>query len=101
METDDRRVSEMRNLGPACEKDLNEAGITNAHDLIALGPEEAFRQMLLVRMRAGRTAKWCNAAYLYALYGAIHDVDWRSIPEQKKLDFKKLAALMRKSGEFE
>lgn len=91
----------MRNLGPACEKDLKAADILTAHDLIAIGPEEAFRQMLLGRIRSGRSAKCCNAAYLYALYGAIHDLDWRAIPEQKKIDFKKLAAEMRKSGEFE
>lgn len=91
----------MRNLGPACEKDFNEAGIMNAHDLIALGPEENFRQMLLGRMRSGRNAMCCNAAYFYAIYGAIHDVDWRSIPEQKKIDFKKLTASMRKYREFE
>ena len=101
MKTDDRRISEMRNLGPVCEKDFNDAGIMTAHDLIALGPEEAFRQMLLGRMRSGRSAKCCNAAYLYAIYGAIYDIDWRAIPEQKKLDYKKLAAAMRKSGEFE
>ncbi len=99
-QTDDRRISEMRNLGPACEKDLEAVGILTAHDLIAIGPETAFRQMLLGRMRLGRSAKCCNAAYLYALYGAIHDLDWRSIPEQKKIEFKMLAAEMRDSDEF-
>jgi len=98
--TDDRRISEMRNLGPACERDLKAVDIVTAHDLIAIGPEAAFRLMLLGRMRLGRSVKCCNAAYLYALYGAIHDLDWRAIPEQKKIEFKKLAAEMRKSGEF-
>ena len=100
MQTDDRRISEMRNLGPACEKDLNEAGIMTAHDLIAIGPEEAFRLMLLSRIRSGRSAKCCNAAYLYAIYGAIYDMDWRAIPEQKKIDFKNLTSSMRRSGKF-
>jgi DNA transformation protein and related proteins len=98
--TDDRRISEMRNLGPACEKDLNAAGIFTAHDLIAIGPEEAFRHLLAARQQLGRGTKCCNAAYLYALYGAIHDIDWRAIPEPKKIEFKKLAARMRKSGEY-
>jgi hypothetical protein len=100
MKTDDRRISEMRNLGPACERDLNDAGIMNARDLIELGAEEAFRQMLQSRMRNGRGAKCCSAAYLYAIYGAIYDIDWRAIPEQKKIDFKRLTAALRKSGEF-
>jgi DNA transformation protein and related proteins len=100
-QTDDRRISEMRNLGPICERDFRAIGVLTAHDLIAIGPEEAFRQMLLGRKKLGRSTKCCNAAYLYAIYGAIHDLDWRKIPEQKKFDFKKLAESMRASGEFE
>ena len=97
---EDRAISEMKNLGPACEKDLNAVGIATAYDLTVLGPEEAFRRMLAGRMRSGRSAKCCNAAYLYAIYGAIHDIDWRQIPEHKKLEFKRIAAKMRNSGEF-
>jgi len=95
---DTRAVSEMRNLGPACQFDLNAAGIHSAQDLIDLGPEASFRLMLQVRIEQGRSAKCCNAAYLYAIYGAIHDIDWRKIPEHKKREFKKLAASMRESG---
>ena len=98
--TDTRKISEMRNLGPACEKDLNAAGIYTAEDLKRLGPEDAFVQMLLGRVKQGRSAKCCNAAYLYALYGAIHDVDWRELPDQQKQKFKALAAEMRELGRF-
>ncbi len=98
--TDDRLISEMRNLGPACERDLNAAGITTAEELKALGVERAFLQMLQVRKREGRSAKSCNAAYLYALYGAIHDVDWLDVPEQEKQRFKELTAEIRESGQF-
>ncbi len=90
----------MRNLGPACEQDLNAAGISTAEELIALGPVEAFVKMLIGRKQQGHDTKCCNAAYLYALYGAIHDIDWREVPEEKKQEFKKLTAEMRQSKVF-
>ncbi len=52
-----RRISEMRNLGPVCEQDLNAVGLLTAADLIRLGPAEAFVQMLEGRVKRGRTAK--------------------------------------------
>ena len=97
---DERKISEMRNLGPACEQDLNAAGIYTAEELKTLGPEGAFLKMLDGRVRQGRSAKCCNAAYLYALYGAIHDIDWRDLPEKKKAEFKTLTADLRASGQF-
>ncbi len=97
---DTRKISEMRNLGPACEGDLNAVGIHTAEDLKRIGAEAAFVQMLEGRLKLGRSAKCCNAAYLYALYGAIHDVDWRELPESQKDKFKALAAEMRESGRF-
>lgn len=97
---DERTISEMRNLGPACERDLNAAGIFTAEQLKKLGPEAAFVAMLRGRQQHDRTARCCNAAYLYALYGAIHDVDWRDVPNNQKSEFKALTAEMRASGEF-
>ena len=97
---DNRSISEMRNLGPACERDFNAVGICKAEQLIAMGPEEAFLRMLAGRKEKGTSAKCCNAAYLYAIYGAIHDVDWRDVPERKKNEFKRLTAELRESGEF-
>lgn len=87
----------MRNLGPACERDLNAVGIESAQDLIDLGPEDAFLQMMLGRRSRGDGVKACNAAYMYAMYGAIHDVDWRDVPERQKTEFKKYAAELRES----
>lgn len=97
---DTRRISEMRNLGPACERDLNAVGICTAEQLKSLGAEEAFLRMLAGRKKNGTSSKCCNAAYLYAIYGAIHDVDWRDVPDRKKRAFKKLTAELRASGEF-
>lgn len=97
---DNRKISEMRNLGPAVEKDLAAIGITHAQQVIDLGAEETFLRMLHGRMKLGRSAKCCSAAYLYALYGAIHDVDWRELPEDIKEQFKSWTAELRASGQF-
>ena len=97
---DARRISEMRNLGPACEADLNAVGIMTAQHVIDLGAEDTFIQMLLGRQATGRSAKCCNALYLYAIYGAIHDIDWRSLPEDKKEQYKTFTQLLRESGQF-
>lgn len=99
-DSDSRTISEMRNLGPACERDFAAVGIVTADQLKRLAPEDAFVKMLLGRKQAERSMKCCNAAYLYAIYGAIHDIDWRSIPEAKKRQFKKFAAELRESGDF-
>ena len=97
---DNRRISEMRNLGPACERDFNAAGIFTAEEVKRLGVEETFMQMLIGRIKQGRAAKCCNAAYLYAIHGAIHDIDWRNVPEAKKAEYKALTAELRDSGRF-
>jgi DNA transformation protein and related proteins len=100
LKPDSRKISQMRNLGPACERDLNLAGIFTAGELIDLGAEAAFFQMLAARARLGSAAKLCHAAYLYAIYAAIHDLDWREVPVHKKEDFKQLTAELRASGRY-
>ena len=56
--------------------------------------------MLEGRIKLGRSAKCCNALYLYSIFGAINDVDWRDIPKNKKIEFKKYTEKLRKSGRF-
>jgi hypothetical protein len=95
-----RKISEMRNLGPAVEKDLIGVGITTAQQVIDLGAEETFVRMLLGRQKIGRSDKCCNALYLYAIHGAIKDIDWRELPEKLKQQFKDFTAELRDSGQF-
>ena len=90
----------MRNLGPACERDLNSVGIFTAQDLFKVGIEMAFIMLLRGRVARGLSTFGCNAAFLYAMYGAVHDLDWRKIPAAKKNEFKKWTAQLRESGEF-
>jgi DNA transformation protein and related proteins len=98
--TDERRISQMRNLGPACEEDLNAVGIYTAQDLIDTGIEAAFIKLLQGRVARGLPTHGCNAAYLYALHGALHDCDWRDVPETKKVEYKKWTAEIRAAGTF-
>jgi DNA transformation protein len=97
---DERTISQLRNLGPVCEQELNAAGIFTFKELKALGAEAAFLCVMETRKKNGLSAKCCNATYLYALYGAIHDIDWREVPEKKKLEFKQVTAELRASGRF-
>lgn len=94
------KISEMRNLGPAVEKDLQAVGIFYAEEVIKLGPEKTFLKMLDGRKKLGRSAKCCNALYLYSIYGAIHNIDWRSIPEKKKKEYKALTEKLRATGKY-
>lgn len=98
--TSQRQLSDLRNLGPVCQRDLNAAGIFTPEELTEVGAEGAFLRLLEVRKARGTSRKCCNAAYLYAIYGAIHDVDWREIPKAKKRAFKRLTAELRQSGRF-
>ena len=54
---DDRKISDMRNLGPACERDLNAAGIHTAAELKQLGAEGAFIKVLDRSTRTGAECK--------------------------------------------
>ncbi|MEM7474306.1 MAG: TfoX/Sxy family DNA transformation protein [Planctomycetota bacterium] len=94
---DERCISEMRNLGPCCERDLSAVGITTAANLKQIGVEEAFRQLLIGRRQRGLEVTCCNAAYLYALHGAVYDLDWRELPEDLEQRYKDFAAEMRQS----
>ena len=70
----------MRNLGPAVEKDLNAVGVFYASEVKKLGAKKTFIKMLAGRLKLGRSAGCCNALYLYSIYGAINNLDWRDIP---------------------
>ncbi len=94
------KISKMMNLGPAVENDFNAIGITHADQIIKLGPEKAFIKMLEGRLKLNRSAKCCNALYLYSLYGAIHNIHWTQIPEKKKKAFKACTEKLRKTGRF-
>lgn len=93
---DDRRIRELRNLGPACERDLNAVGIYTLADILDRGVEATFLQLMQGKPKRKKGGKIFHATYLCALYGAVHDLDWRDIPESKKEYFKRLTAQLRR-----
>lgn len=100
MENANRQVSLLKNIGPTLASDLNAAGIFTHADLVALGAKQAFLKLLAARQQSGRSVACCNASYLYALYGAIADINWQALPEHKKTEFKRYTQSLRESGHF-
>jgi hypothetical protein len=54
---DGKQISELRNLDPACERDLNAVGIYTLGDIKVLGFEENFLQMMKGRIKRAQTHK--------------------------------------------
>lgn len=94
------KIADMMNLGPAVEKDFKSMGITKPSQIKKMGAKKAFIKMLEGRLKINRSAKCCNALYLYAIYGAIHEITWTQIPESIKNEFKRFTDKLRKTGRF-
>lgn len=90
----------MRNLGPSVAKDLAAVEIIYAEQIKKLGPKKTFIKMLGGRKKLGRSTKCCNALYLYSIYGAIYNKDWKEIPKSMKEQCKKFTEELRNSGKF-
>lgn len=80
-------AKQLMNIGPNLAAKLVEAGIDSPEKLRRMGAKKAFERMYA----DGDFYGDFNAAYLYALEGAIRDCDWLDIPEKIKLEYKKYA----------
>ena len=80
-------AKQLRNVGPKLAAKLVEADIDSPEKLRKLGAKRAFKKMYA----KGDAYGDFNAAYLYALEGAIRDCDWLEIPEKIKLEYKEYA----------
>ncbi len=72
-----RPPSALRNLGPKLEAAFAKAGITTAEELIAMGPEAAYAQLLTTGMRP-------HFAVFWALTFAIQDRPWSDLGSEEK-----------------
>jgi DNA transformation protein and related proteins len=70
-------VGDLRNLGPSSSAWLNEVGIFTKGQLEEIGPAEAYLRVC----EAGLNP---TINFLWALAGAIFDVDWTEIPKDMK-----------------
>lgn len=88
-----KNIERLRNIGPKSARQLVAVGITSHTQLKKLGAEKAF--MKLWEKFGGEME--INALYLYALEGAIYDIDFRAIPEKRKKEFRELTKELRNS----
>ena len=77
-------LTSMRNIGKELERKLKLTGIHSAEDLTALGSKEAYFKLKL------RFPEVC-AVHLYALQGAIENIDFNMLSEETKKDLKNFA----------
>jgi DNA transformation protein len=81
--TDDRPIIELRNIDPAITQWLHEVGIDSADELREIGAARAYRTM-----RAWRP--WsAELIVLWALEGAINDVDWIDVTPERRLELRR------------
>lgn len=80
-------AKQLRNVGPKLASKLIEAGIDSPDQLRKLGAKKAFSMMYAT----GDSYGDYNAAYLYALEGAIRNCDWLEIPEEIKQEYREYA----------
>jgi DNA transformation protein len=80
-------VKQLRNIGPKLATKLVEAKIDSPEKLRRLGAKKAFDKMYA----DGDSYGDFNAAYLYALEGAIRDCDWLDIPDTIRQEYKAYA----------
>jgi DNA transformation protein len=73
----------MRNIGEATAAWLHEVGIDSADDLRRAGAVEAYR-----KVKAWRP--WdVTLILLWALEGAIEDVDWMDVTPERRLELRR------------
>jgi DNA transformation protein len=73
----------MRNIGETTAAWLHEVGIDSADDLRRIGAVEAYR-----RVKAWRP--WdVTLIVLWALEGAIEDVDWMDVSPERRLSLRR------------
>ena len=74
MNSNNRAISQLRNLGPKMEKYLAEVGIEDEQTLRKVGPVDAYYRVKLLHPRI------INRMALYAIYGALNDqrTGWKS-----------------------
>lgn len=87
MTTINQLSKQLRNVGPKLAEKMIAAGIDTPDKLKKLGAKKAFATMY----KDGDAYGDFNAAYLYALEGAIRDCDWSDIPDTVKDEYKAYA----------
>jgi len=75
-------IANLRNLGPVSASMILQVGIKDSKELLR---QDAVDVYLLLKLFGFKV----NHNMLWALYGAINDVDWREIKDSDKKKLKK------------
>lgn len=73
-----------KDIGTTIEKRLNEINVYTLADLAEHTPKKAYRD--ICNNYPDKTIPKCY--YLYALQGALMDVDWRALPKKIKKELQ-------------
>lgn len=80
-------AKQLKNIGPKMAQRLVDARIDTPEKLRKLGAQAVFQKLY----KHGDAYGDYNAAYLYALEGAIRNCDWTEIPDDIKQQHKEFA----------
>ena len=82
-------LTSMMNIGKEMEKKLTSIGIESAEELIEVGAKNAFLRL---------KQKYPNVClvHLYTLEGAIHNIEFNSLSEDKKRELKEFSDFLKK-----
>ncbi len=82
-------LTSMMNIGKEMEKKLTSVGIESSEKLIAVGAKDAFLRL---------KQKYPNVClvHLYTLEGAIQDIEFNSLSEDKKKELKEFSDFLKK-----
>lgn len=82
-------LTSMRNIGKEMERKLTTVGIDSPEKLVEAGAKQAFLQL------KERYPNVC-LVHLYTLEGAIHDVEYNRLSEDKKRELKEFSDFLKK-----
>jgi hypothetical protein len=82
-----RTIRQLRNLGPRCAEWLAEIGIQDENDLRAVGAAAAYRELV------NRGIVRPHRMLLYALGGALLEMDCGKLPREIKRELEEEAAV--------
>ncbi|KAG1707609.1 hypothetical protein GQR58_003272 [Nymphon striatum] len=88
MKVDPKNLAkQLKNVGPKLAERLIEVQIDTPEKLKEMGAKSAYLKMY----EQGDAYGDFNAAYIYALEGAIQDCDWLDLPEELKQEYREFS----------
>lgn len=84
-------LTTMRNIGGEMARKLRAVGVGSREELLEAGAKEAFFRLKI------RYPQVC-LVHLYALEGAVRDVDFNALPQETKEDLRAFSDYLRNGG---